>query len=256
MPWNRIPVRCPVSPLLVTAVLILLSRLLGQNASVPSAGQIQTPQAPASAAAQPGSAPLPLVPLPLLMIDPAHGGSDPGAVLNPTVLEKEVTLAIARRLRQELNARGIPAQLVRDNDNTLSADERATVVNVAHPALYLGIHATQGVGVRIYSALLPAGGDDRGPFREWDTAQSIALARSRSLQEQLAVAAQQQRLPVRTLGAPLRPLNNVTVPALAVEIAPATGNVAQLSSPDYQQMIAVALANAIAGTRAKWGPEL
>jgi hypothetical protein len=49
--------------------------------------------------------------------------------------------------------------------------------------------------------------------------------------------------------APLRPLNNVTVPALAVEIAPTTGNVSQLASIDYQQMVTAALANSIATIR-------
>jgi len=82
------------------------------------------------------------------MIDPAHGGSEPGAVLNAAIPEKDVTLAIARRLRQELAARGIPALLIRDGDATISTDQRAQIVNSAHPALYIAVHATsQGLSL-------------------------------------------------------------------------------------------------------------
>jgi N-acetylmuramoyl-L-alanine amidase len=188
----------------------------------------------------------------LIMIDPAHGGSEPGAVLNAAMPEKDVTLAIARRLRQELAARGIQALLTRDGDATISTDQRAQIVNSAHPALYVAIHATsQGSGMRIYTAMLPAAGDKSGPFVDWQTAQSSALTRSRWVQDQVAAAIQKTGFPFRSLMAPLRPLNNVTVPALAVEIAPTTGDVSQLASVDFQQMITGALANSIAAIRAK-----
>ncbi len=186
------------------------------------------------------------------MIDPAHGGSEPGAVLNPAMPEKDVTLAIARRLRQELAARGIQALLLRDSDATISTDQRAQIVNSARPALYVAIHTTsQGSGMRIYTAMLPAAGDNSGPFVDWQTAQASALSRSRWVQEQVAAEIQKTGFPFRTLIAPLRPLNNLMVPALAVEIAPTTGDVSQLASADYQQMITATLANGIAAIRAK-----
>jgi len=183
----------------------------------------------------------------LIMIDPAHGGSESGAILNPVILEKDVTLALARRLRQQLITRGIQAQLVRDSDGILSVDQRAVLANAAQPALYISIHATsQGSGMRIYTAMLPASGDNSGPFVDWQSAQSASLARSRWAQGQLVAAVQKTGFPVRSLAAPLRPLNNITVPALALEIAPTTGDVSQLASADYQQMISAALANGVA----------
>ncbi len=170
-----------------------------------------------------------------------------GAVLNPVILEKDVTLALARRLRQQLSTRGIQSQLVRDSDGMLSPDQRAALANAAQPALYISIHATsQGSGMRIYTAMLPASGDNSGPFVDWQSAQSASLARSRWAQGQLVAAIQKTGFPVRSLAAPLRPLNNITVPALALEIAPTTGDVSQLNSADYQQMISAALANGIA----------
>jgi N-acetylmuramoyl-L-alanine amidase len=197
---------------------------------------------------QPGAPmhPAPAAP-PLVMIDAAHGGNDSGALLNPAVPEKDVTLMFARRLRQELGSRGISATVIRDNDATLSTDQRAALVNAAGPALYLAIHATSlGNGLTIYTSMLPEGSSDRGPFINWRTAQAPSLGRSLWVGQQIAAAIRKDRFPVRMLPAPLRPLNNVTAPALAIEIASADGNILQLASTDYQQMVCAALASALA----------
>src|SRR6267154_2331621 len=67
-----------------TACAILISAWLawGQATPAPAAPPAGTP---------PAEKPV------LVLIDPAHGGSDPGALLTPSVSEKEVTLAVARR---------------------------------------------------------------------------------------------------------------------------------------------------------------
>jgi N-acetylmuramoyl-L-alanine amidase len=247
MRWNRSASHRRVCYLLSAAALrvsfVLVSpALLGQHALVPTPGN----QTPAAVQAAPAQHVL------LIMIDAAHGGSEPGAALNAAIPEKDVTLSIARRLREQLAARGIPAQLIRDSDATMSTDQRAQIINAAHPELYIAIHATsQGNGMRIYSAMLPAGGDDSGPFVAWETAQSSARSRSQWAQDQIATAIHKTGFPLRSLIAPLRPLNNVTVPALAIEIAPTTGNVSQLASVGYQQMVTAALANSIAAIRGK-----
>ena len=232
-----------ISGLALTLSIAFLPPLLsGQSAPVAA-----TPQSQTSA-----NQTLPAQHALVIMIDAAHGGSETGAVLNAAMPEKDVTLAIARQLRQNLAARGIYALLVRDNDATLSTDQRAEMVNAARPALYIAIHATsQGSGMRIYTAMLPAAGDDSGPFVDWQTAQASSLKRSRWVQDQVVASIHKTGFPLRSLIAPLRPLNNVTVPALAVEIAPTTGNVSQLASVDYQQMVTAALANGIAAIRGK-----
>jgi len=188
-------------------------------------------------------------PAPVILIDPAHGGSDAGAALNAAFPEKDVTLVIARRLRQELATRGVQVQLLRDSDVTLSLDQRAAMVNASRPALYIAIHATsQGSGVRLFTAMLPvaSANDNRGPFADWNSAQASALPRSRLLANQIAAAMQKSVFPVRSLSAALRPLNNVVVPALAIEIAPSSGDVSQLASSDFQQSVCAAFASSIA----------
>lgn len=242
MRWNR---GAGITGLSIPATLVILAMFWGQG----SLGQTAPAQSPA--APSPAAPPHTL----LIMIDPAHGGSESGAALNPAMPEKDVTLAVARLLRQQLVGRGIPALLIRDSDATLSTDQRAQIVNSVRPALYVAIHAaSQGSGMRIYTAMLPAGGENSGPFVDWQTAQSAALTRSRWLQDQVATGIQKTGFPVRSLTAPLRPLNNVAVPALAVEIAPTTGEVSQLASVDYQQMITAALANSIAAIRQNLEP--
>jgi N-acetylmuramoyl-L-alanine amidase len=188
-----------------------------------------------------------VTPKPLIMIDPAHGGSESGAVLNPTVLEKDVTLALARRLRLDLSARGLVAQLVRDSDITLSTDDRAAKVNAAHPTLYVCLHATsESSGIGIYTAMLAENAETSGPFVDWNTAQFSFLPASRAAQQEIAAAMQKGGMPARSLTAPLRPLGNVTNAAVAVELAPTKADVSQLSATDFQQNISSALANGIA----------
>jgi N-acetylmuramoyl-L-alanine amidase len=244
--WRQ--TRC-ASGVVIVALLALL--FVSAQTSAPSAPPQTLPPASLPPPNQiPSVQAVPPQPTLLIMIDPAHGGSESGAVLNPAILEKDVTLAFALRLLQQLSARGIQSQLVRNGDSTLSTDERALAVNAAHPALYIGIHATsQGSGVRFYTAMLPVGGDDHGPFHDWQTAQSASLAHSRSIQEQLAASVQKMGVPIRSLSAPLKPLSNIIVPALTIEIAPTTADASQLTSADFQQMIAVTTANALASIR-------
>jgi N-acetylmuramoyl-L-alanine amidase len=62
-----------------------------------------------------------------------------------------------------------------------------------------------------------------------------------------------QQVAVRALTAPLRPLNNIVTAAIAVEVAPPTSDLSQLTAPDYQQLIASAVANGIVAIRAQLG---
>jgi len=188
------------------------------------------------------------------VVDASHGGDDHGETLSATLVEKDVTVALARSLRQELESRGITTLVLRDSDANLSPDQRATFSNGAHAAIYIALHAaSNGHGVRVYTALLPYSEDDRGPFRSWTSAQHAWLPLSQSTASAVVAEMQKRQVPVRTLIAPLRPLNNVTGAAIAVEVAPQGSDLAQLTAPDYQQLITSAVATAIASNRDQLG---
>src|SRR5689334_11402661 len=90
----------------------------------------------------------------LVVIDPAHGGSDLGSRFNATSNEKDLTLAFARRLRSELQSQNIAARLLRDSDVQLTADQRAIAANTAQPAVFISIHAgLPSNGVHVFTAL-------------------------------------------------------------------------------------------------------
>jgi N-acetylmuramoyl-L-alanine amidase len=184
------------------------------------------------------------------VVDPSHGGDERGASLNDQLAEKDVTLAFGRRLRQELEARGLATLLLRDGDTTLSLDQRASLTNSAHPAIYICVHAgSQGNGVRIYTALVPARAENRGPFLSWDAAQDSFQPISRTAAATVMGELQSKQVPTRYLITPLRPLNNITAAALAMEVAPPSDDVSQLNSPAYQQAIAAAIAAGVADVR-------
>jgi N-acetylmuramoyl-L-alanine amidase len=216
-------------------------------------GTEATPPAATPTPAPPAPPPIPARRY-FAVVDASHGGGDHGETLSSSLLEKDVTVALARSLRQELESRGISTLVLRDSDANLSADQRAVFANADHAAIYIAVHAaSNGHGVRIYTALLPFGEDDRGPFRSWTTAQRTSLPLSQSTASAISSELQKRQVPVRSLIAPLRPLNNVTGPAIAVEVAPQGSDITQLTAPDYQQLVTSAVATAIAASRDQLG---
>jgi len=225
-----------------------------QSTTPTSPGTAETPTAQTPAPAAPPPVPLPARRRYFAIVDASHGGDDYGETLSAALLEKDVTVALAHSLRQELESRGISTLVLRDSDANLSVDDRAVYTNADHAAIYIALHATSsGRGVRVYTALLPFGEDDRGPFRSWTTAQHASLPLSQTTATAIAGELQKRQVPVRALSAALRPLNNVTGPAIAVEVSPQSSDLAQLTAPDYQQLVTGAVATAIAAAKDQLG---
>ncbi len=95
--------------------------------------------------------PLPLPPVlgpadperPLVVIDPGHGGRDPGAI-SPfeSVPEKDVTLAIARAIRDEIAASGrVRVALTRNGDDHLLLHQRYQIARRLGAGLFISVHA-------------------------------------------------------------------------------------------------------------------
>lgn len=104
-------------------------------------GLVRKPRAQASA-------PIVAVPKPaadrrrIVVLDPGHGGIDPGATGTTGVQEKDVTLAMARELRDRLQATGrYRVILSRDGDISLSLADRVRFARAEGADLFLSIHA-------------------------------------------------------------------------------------------------------------------
>ena len=78
----------------------------------------------------------------IVAIDPGHGGKDPGAVGQQGTYEKDVTLAIARKLRERINKEpNMRAVLTRDGDYYISLPQRRINARRANADLFISIHA-------------------------------------------------------------------------------------------------------------------
>jgi N-acetylmuramoyl-L-alanine amidase len=75
-----------------------------------------------------------------IVLDPGHGGTQLGASSDSGVLEKEITLDIALRLRQLLEDANFEVLMTRETDETLSLERRAAFANRNHADLFVSIH--------------------------------------------------------------------------------------------------------------------
>jgi N-acetylmuramoyl-L-alanine amidase len=205
---------------------------------------------PSAAPEAPPTPPAPVVRRVLAVVDAAHGGEERGAALTDTIAEKTVTLGFARLLRHELELRGFAVALPRDADTTLTLDQRAAAANVARAGIFIDLHAvSQGTGAGVYTALLPVEGASNGVFQPWNAAQGPALPVSRIVAAAIVSEMQRREFSVRSTSVSLRPLNNVFMPAVAVELAPGGNGIDDLISANYQQRAASAIADAVASVR-------
>lgn len=90
-----------------------------------------------------------------VVLDPGHGGTDPGATALD-VREKEVTLDIGRRLQRVLEQNGFEVVVTRPDDRTIALRERARLANDSRGDVFVSIHVntiikhTQSHGVETY----------------------------------------------------------------------------------------------------------
>jgi len=236
------------------------------------------------AAPAPASGPTPRPPRPsepepavrTVVIDPGHGGENPGARGPGGSLEKDVSLAIARQLRAELvNARGLSVFLTRDKDVDLELDDRTAIANNYKADLFVSIHANASrargaKGSEVYFLSYQASDDDSRRTAQlegaaeplpagassadlalilWDMAQAEHLEESSSLasriQEELAVVTGSEGRGVKQ--APFRVLVGAAMPAVLVEVAFISNPEEEklLTSEAYQAKVAASLARGI-----------
>lgn len=108
---------------------------------------------------------------PLVVIDPGHGGFDPGAVAADGMQEKDIVLALAQSLRDRLLAHGgVRVALTRDDDRFLSLEERSDLARRLGADLFISVHADSGgeemnaAGASLYTLSGQASGKQAARF--------------------------------------------------------------------------------------------
>lgn len=85
-----------------------------------------------------------------VMLDPGHGGKDPGAIGPRGIMEKDVVLDVARRVKRLLDAdKSCEAVLTRNRDVYLSLEERTAIANKKSADLFVSIHANANRNKRL-----------------------------------------------------------------------------------------------------------
>ena len=77
----------------------------------------------------------------VVMLDPGHGGADPGAVGIGGLREKDVVLAVSHHTANALRAQGIAVQMTRQSDQTLDLQPRVDMAESANATIFVSIHA-------------------------------------------------------------------------------------------------------------------
>ncbi len=97
-----------------------------------------------------------------VMIDAGHGGKDPGALYND-IYEKDITLAVAKKVRSILEQKGIDVIMTREDDTFVDKYDRAHLANDQKVDLFLSIHVNdlkqkQYSGIETYCGWLKLAG--------------------------------------------------------------------------------------------------
>ena len=210
-----------------------------------------------------------------IVIDPGHGGKDPGAP-GPKTTEAEVVLDVALRVEKLLMASpGIEVVLTRRDDTFIPLEERTALANRQAADLFVSIHANssrnrKAAGVETYILNFATSADAEavaarenatatGSMRNLpDMVKAIAQNSKRDESRELADAVQQSMVsklrphnpPLRDLGvkqAPFVVLIGAGMPSILAEIAFISheGEGSLLKTAGYRQRIAEALASAI-----------
>jgi N-acetylmuramoyl-L-alanine amidase len=212
---------------------------------------------------------------PIVVIDPGHGGRDPGATsVSGQVNEKDLTLALARELRDDLVKRGrVRVAMTRADDRYLTLDDRAAVARRLNAAMFVSLHMDSAPnplarGATVYSlsdvasdaeAARLAASQNAGAQADSATNSVETMLSDLAMQAQMSASADlAARLVNRSAGRfELRPnphrfaafhvLRRADAPAVLFEagyISNADDEVL-LRSPEQRSKIALALAQAI-----------
>ncbi len=170
---------------------------------------------------------------PLVVIDPGHGGQDPGTIGIGGIKEKDVILPIALDVAEELKKQGIEVRMTRDRDYFVSLKGRTDFANKINADLFVSIHANainlsrpdvNGLETYYYQ-----NGRRLSEIIHWNVLNSVNI-RNRNVRR-----------------ARFYVLRHSKMPATLVEVGFLTGaeDSARLKTPSHRQQLAKAIARGI-----------
>jgi N-acetylmuramoyl-L-alanine amidase len=245
------------------ALLILVILAGGGLANAAAAAWQEGSQTPAQIPAPPQAQPTPTPPQqpapaqsptppaapvhtgPVIVINPAHGGTDEGARAENGLVEKNVVLIFARMLRSEFERQGFRVVMTRNDDSNPSYEDRAAVANAYRDAIFISLHVSstgQRGAARTYcyqfsspvvAVSAATGADAAGAvvaptqsapssgLMVWEAAQRPYMESSHKLADALQTALAQKFAgsPGTSARFAVRELRSVAAPAIAVEVS-------------------------------------
>ena len=216
----------------------------------------------------------------LVVVDPGHGGKDPGATANG-VREKDINLGIGLALEAVLRSRGFEVRMTRRTDVYLKLQERTDIANQVNADVFVSVHANalpslkNTAGFEIYIMALPTDKDAltlaKIENREYveeksgssaavdrrtelllrilgDMQQNNKISESTELAEALFKAGKLRGIPMKRVAqAPFFVLRGAGMPAVLLETGFVTNlrEAKLLAHPGYQRRIAEAMAEGI-----------
>ena len=216
-----------------------------------------------------------------IVVDPGHGGAQEGARSSTGLLEKDVSLQIARRVREHLEKElGAQVLMTRDEDQSLPLPDRVQFANEQRPDLFLSIHCNamptkrtrarvQGIETYFLSANAsnataraaadrenaeaPVVREARGDSTLAFILQDLARTEAHQDSSRLAYAIHQKLIASTggsdrgVLQAPFYVLNGVQAPAVLIEVGyishPEEGS--RLGRAEYQERLATAITEGV-----------
>ena len=206
------------------------------------------------------------------MIDPGHGGKDPGTVHNG-VIEREVTLDIAKRVGSILAGKGILVHYTRTDNTWVSLSTRSYMANQARADVLLSIHVNaspneNACGLETYfpdtasssadagklAGLENANGGHKGDTGSPAASSSVRSQESRRLADTVQKCTlsvmKEKTFTVRDGGVksgPFKVLLGANIPGILVEVGYCSNaqEAANLAIPTYRQALAEGIASGI-----------
>ncbi|MCU0569263.1 MAG: N-acetylmuramoyl-L-alanine amidase [Oculatellaceae cyanobacterium Prado106] len=169
-----------------------------------------------------------------LVLDPGHGGRDPGAVGIGGLREVDVVMPISLQVATLLKDHGVNVVLTRQDDREIDLEPRVSLANRTRADLFVSIHA---------NAISLSRPDVNGIETYYYTSQSASLART----IHASILEGTDRPDRRVREARFYVLRHTTMPSVLLEVGFVTGaeDARLLADPDFQSQMATAIARGI-----------